>query len=123
MEMRAKKRMRPFLAAVLAIAVTAGLIPQMTTPAYASGGDPSMNLSAGVLKQYSNTDEAQILYYAGKTWKVIGYDRSGAASERNTIALLLHDYYGQFDEGAFDLLYPSNAFSNEYANSRLRKKG
>ena len=121
MKQRVKKRMRPFLAAGLSVAVMAGFLPQMAVPAYAAAGDPSMNLGTDVLKQYSNTDEAQILYYGDKTWKVIGYDRSGAASERNTIALLQYDYYGRFGEAAFDLPYPSNLFSNAYADSRLRK--
>ena len=70
--------MRKIMIAALSLAMVACFMPQMNTPVYATDGDPAMVAGAeSVLKGTANTDNAQTVWYAGKTWFVISFDGTG----------------------------------------------
>ena len=108
-----KKRMIPILVAVLMVF---GMMPMNAAPAHAASGDSAMSLGTEVLDQNVNSTGAQTVWYADKTWRVIGYDGSGAASERGNMTLLAA---GTMGTTAFD---DSGNYSNVYANSTLKTK-
>jgi len=104
-------------AVLLAVAMAVTFVPVLgTQTAYASSGDPAMSLGTEVLGQDVNTSDSQKVWYADKTWRVIGYDGNGAASESGTATLLAA---GNLDQSAFD---ESGNDSNVYANSTLKTK-
>lgn len=116
MKEKCKKQMARILTALLVVAVVIGFVPQMGMPIYGASGDPAMNLGTEVLDQNVNTTNAQTVWYADKTWRVIGYDGNGAASDSGTATLLAA---GNLDQSAFD---ESGNNSNVYANSTLKTK-
>ena len=111
--MKAKKRIVPILVAVLMVF---GMMPMSAGTVFAASGDPAMSLGTEVLDQDVNTSDSQTVWYADKTWRVIGYDGSGATSESVAATLLAA---GNLDQSAFD---ESGNDSNVYANSTLKTK-
>ena len=97
---RMMKRIPKFMTTFLAAAVMVCLMPLSGVQVYATAGDPSMTLDAEILYKNVNTSNAQTLWYANKTWFVIGFDGIGAASVKNIATLLASGNLGQtkFDE-------------------------
>ena len=110
-----KKRILPILVAMLMVFA---MMPMSAGTAYASSGDPAMSLGTDVLDQNVNTSTAQKVWYADKTWRVIGYDGKdgGAASKSGAVTLLAA---GNLEQTPFD---GSGDTSNVYANSTLKTK-
>ena len=77
------------LTVLLTLAVVIGFVPRMEMPVYAESSNQSVTMGAGVLKQNVNTPDAQTVWYADKTWRVIGYDsRDNWVSEDGVATLL-----------------------------------
>ena len=113
--MIAKKRFLPMLMSILMVFA---MMPMVAGTAYASSGDPAMSLGTDVLDQNVNTSTAQKVWYADKTWRVIGYDGKdgGAANKSGAVTLLAA---GNLEQTQFDA---SGDNSNVYANSTLKTK-
>ena len=113
--MIAKKRFLPILMSILMVFA---MMPMSAGMAYAASGDPAMSLGTGVLEQNANTSTAQTVWYADKSWRVIGYDGKdgGAANKSGAVTLLAA---GNLEQTQFDA---SSNTSNVYANSTLKTK-
>ena len=113
--MIAKKRLLPILVAALMVFA---MMPMSAGTVFAASGDPAMNPGTKVLGQNVNTSTAPTVWYAGKEWRVIGYDGKdgGAASESGTVTLLAT---GNLEQSAFD---DSFRRSNVYSGSTLENK-
>ena len=76
-----KKRIILTLTVVLMVFA---MMPMAEGKAYASSGDPAMNLGTDVLDENVNTSTAQTVWYADKAWRVIGYDgKDGGAANKS----------------------------------------
>ena len=108
-----RKRLLPVLVAALTVfsmmQISAGSV-------HAASGDPAMDLGTAVLDQNVNTSDAQTVWYADKTWRVISYDGRGAAGKSGAVTLLAAR---NLDQTQFD---SSGSNSNVYASSTLKTK-
>ncbi|MBQ9060460.1 MAG: hypothetical protein IJ128_04905 [Firmicutes bacterium] len=118
--MRKKKNRRilPLLAAMIGITISIGLAADMAEPAFAAGETTAaINLGSDLLKTNCNTTSGPIVKYGGEVWRVIGYDGSGAVSEKGAATLLAdystNDHFSfysciYYSDSDFDLLYETS---------------
>ena len=107
-------RMKGLMTVLLIAAFTVCFMLQSGAAVYSEDGVPSMNLHADVLAGNVNTKNAQKVWYADKTWDVIGFDGRGVAGTSGAVTLLSA---GNLGDSKFD-----SSGSNVYAGSMLRKK-
>lgn len=111
-----KRRIKPgrqmarFMIILLMTIVAWCFVPQMGAPGHAASGNPAMELGTDVLNQNVNSSNAQTVWYAGKTWRVIGYNGDGVVSENGAVTLLAA---GNLKQSVFD------RNSNSYSGSTL----
>ncbi len=88
------------------------MLPQMCMEMHAA--PKKMNGGSAVLEKDVNTDDMQIVDFAGYEWYVIGYGSSGnRAATSGTVTLFAKDYIRDH------VMFNSNGSSNEYKNSTL----
>ena len=105
------------LTVMLSVMMVFTLVPMTgTNTAYAFEFGPGVNIGTDILKKTSNKSTlSPIVHMGGKTWRVVGYDGTGAASPANTMTML-----GWGDFGTTDF---SAEFRNiNYAESLLKTK-
>ena len=103
------KRLLSLTAAIL-LALT--MLPQVV---FADNTDPAVSEGSDVLETNVNSQNAQILHYGGKSWYVIGYDGTGAASQAGSMTLLAKENNGHTK-------YDPITLSNAYGTSQLKTK-
>ncbi len=104
------------LTALLTMAVIIGFAPRIGMPVYAESNGLSMTMGAGVLGQNVNTPDAQTVWYADKTWRVIGYDSKDTWASEEDVATLLSAV--NLEQTPFN----ENNTSNVYSTSLLKEK-
>ena len=104
---------------MMAVAMLAG-IPQLSAPVRADEGDQAaLVMGSDVLATGANTDDAQMVWYAGKTWRVISYNDQGNPYAAQDGAATL------FSSGLLASKQPFNDYTgaaadNDYAGSKLQ---
>ena len=111
---------------VLAVVAAIAILPQLNGSIFASSGDPAIVQDVStVLEDTANTDNAQRIWYGGKSWRVWEYNRPDAQNRPGNVTLL--EESGQEDvmqfttKGYFiDHASDSNKSVNCYSISKLR---
>ena len=108
---------RGILPLLLCLCLVLSMLPGMGTRAFAAEEGKAVRDGTAALSENVNTTEAQVVYYGGRPYYVIGYGTSGVQTtdSTDTTATLLAK--PNFDQTSF-----SSENSNQYSGSLLQAK-